>query len=121
MTKSNNKQVAELIIKESGIPAPNCYECMYSVGNAEIRCAHPFANAVTISNKINPSSQPTYPVVQMFSPSGEAKTLPMVVFDEEGIKYGKAGWPTKFDPLFLLFCMVFTDKNQENSPIDNGS
>jgi hypothetical protein len=68
---------------------------------------------------------PLFPLVNM---GDEGEPIPALIGLEFGVNAGLVAWPTDFDPLYILWCVFFTTKEQaeeiqantDESAIDKG-
>lgn len=129
--KTNNEKSADLMLKLTGVKKPNCYECIFC---RDIDPKHQFYRtcssevAMLIKKSRIPlegvfgkdSRSPLFPTMHIPTADG-AETLPSIIALEMGVNSGLVKWPTDFDPIYILFCMFFTTKEdliQEDSDID---
>ncbi len=93
---------------------PNCWKCKFvgdNPGNAHARCLHPLVKG---KMKGNPLGE----ILAIFASVGrcapvieaeKAKALG-ITLDPHGVKKGWANWPWNFDPVWLLSCGGFIQK-----------
>ena len=98
---------------------PECRKCRHHsrlIGNNHIACKNPaiqslhnlpYAKIATIIGGF----EPIIPTIEL---NGEA--IPVVQFNEHGIRKGWASWPYNFDPIWIQFCIFWTaEKMQEET------
>lgn len=95
---------------------PNCYECKHRrplAGNAHSKCMHPVINFMWGSTagvliSLIGGVPPIIPTVKL-----NGDDVPVVQFNQHGIKNGWASWPFNFDPVWLEFCVFWVNDQIE--------
>jgi hypothetical protein len=122
---TRNEKVAKYLLS-FGFDKPNCYQCeFFSVSkenNFRGTCTHVVADASRLVRKqaIDSGSitaddkDPYFPLIITTDDNGvENGKVPGVIAKEFGVEMGLVTWPDIYDPIYILFCMLYARKTEQ--------